>query len=80
MALAAVDAGPELFDGPGSAEPVALAELRVLQFFRDFADAELTALRGVLRRWQVPRGRRVTTADAGSSACVIASGAIAIRN
>mgnify|MGYP000255242997 CR=1 FL=1 len=73
-------AGPEVFDGPGPAEPVALAELRVLEFFRDFADAELTALRGLLRRWQIPRGRRVTTAGtAGSSACVIASGAIEIE-
>ncbi len=77
---ARVDAGPEVFDGPGPAEPVALAELRVLEFFRDFADAELMALRGLLRRWTIPRGRRVTTAGSpGSSACVIASGAIEIE-
>ncbi len=80
VAADAAEVGPELFDGPGPAEPVALAELRVLEFFRDFADAELAALRGILRRWQIPRGRRVTTAGtAGSSACVIASGAIEIE-
>jgi CRP-like cAMP-binding protein len=53
------------------------AVARVLQ--GDFADDELRALRGCMRRWQIPRGRRVTTAGTpGSVGCVIASGAVEI--
>ena len=71
------DVSPEVFDGPQPAEPVQLRDLRVLEFFRELGDAELATLLAAMRRWQIPRGRRVTTAGTpGSSACVIVSGAV----
>jgi CRP-like cAMP-binding protein len=71
------DASPEVFDGPQRAEPVQPGDLRVLEFFGDLGDEALGALEAAMRRWQIPRGRRVTTAGTpGSSACVIVSGAV----
>jgi len=68
-------ASPEVFDGPQPAEPAQLAELRA--FFRELDEDELTTLLAAMRRWQIPRGRRVTTAGtAGSSCCVIVRGAV----
>jgi selenocysteine lyase/cysteine desulfurase/CRP-like cAMP-binding protein len=71
------DASPEVFDGPQRAEPVQPGDLRALEFFGDLGDEALGALEAAMRRWQIPRGRRVTTAGTpGSSACVIVSGAV----
>ena len=71
------DGSAEVFDGPRPAEPVQLGDLRVLEFFRELGDDELATLLAAMRRWQIPRGRRVTTAGTpGSSACVIVSGAV----
>jgi len=73
---AGAEASPEVFDGPQPAEP-GLDDLRGLEFFRELGDEDLATLLAAMRRWQIPRGRRVTTAGTpGSSACVIVRGAV----